>query len=488
MMNKIINNLKIYNSLTKKKELFNPINNKNVGIYVCGPTVYNHLHLGNYRTFIIFDIIFRYLKHIGYKVRYVRNITDVGHLENDEYHNHSEDKISKRSRIEGIEPMEIVQKYTISFHKVLNTLNLLPPSIEPTATGHIIEQIEIIKKFIDKKLAYENKGSVYFNLKQYEKLYPYGVISNNNVNNLFFKKKNFNHEKLSPHDFCIWKNASDKHIMKWNSPWGKGFPGWHTECMVMSTKYLGSRFDIHGGGIDLKFPHHESELAQSNGFYNTQNSFAKYWIHTNMLTINGKKMSKSLGNFISANEIFSKTISSPNVFKLFILQFHYRNILNFSLESLKIAEKGYLKIKKSIKILKYFIPNNNLEDPSSEFKLKNWIYNCYHAINDDFNTPLLISHLFKATNFINSSSFSEKITKYNFKLLKKYMIYFIFDILGFIEIKKELSEENSKNLDILIKNLIKFREKMRIQKQWIISDKIRKELFNIGILIKDKKL
>ncbi|WP_185871706.1 cysteine--tRNA ligase [Blattabacterium cuenoti] len=483
------NHLKIYNSLTGKKEVFQPINKEYVGIYVCGPTVYNHLHLGNCRTFISFDIVFRYLKHLGYKVRYVRNITDVGHLENE--FTDIEDKISKKSRIEGLEPMEIVQKYTLSFHKLLNVLNVLPPSIEPTATGHIIEQIDMIKELIKKKLAYEINGSVYFNLKEYMKLYPYGVISKNKIDKLFHKELKFLNEKRRFHDFSLWKKAHYNHIMNWNSPWGKGFPGWHIECTVMSTKYLGEIFDIHGGGIDLKFPHHECELAQAMGYHNKK--FANYWMHTNMLTLNGKKMSKSTGNFLELKDILNNKIFerffSPSIFRFYIIQSHYRNVMDFSNKGLANAEKGYYKIMKSVNKLMNFEPKISKSIPKNynTFDINHWINTCYHAINDDFNIPLLINHLFQASSYINNLLKVENINISHFNLLKKYMIYFVFDILGIQKINRYEEKENSRKLEILIKRLIEFRTKARKQKNWIISDMIRQELSNIGISFHDEK-
>ncbi|BAM99372.1 cysteine--tRNA ligase [Blattabacterium cuenoti] len=478
------NHLKIYNSLTGKKELFHPIHKEYVGLYVCGPTVYNYLHLGNCRTFISFDIVFRYLKHLGYKVRYVRNITDVGHLENENLD--IEDKISKKSRLEGLEPMEIVQKYTLSFHNLLNVLNVLPPSIEPTATGHIIEQIDMIQELIKKKLAYEVNGSVYFDLKEYRKFYPYGVISKNQVDQLFYKKLKFIEEKRGFHDFSLWKKAHSNHIMNWNSPWGRGFPGWHIECTTMSTKYLGETFDIHGGGIDLKFPHHECELAQAIGIYN-KSYFAHYWMHTNMLTLNGKKMSKSTGNFLELKDIiYNKTCNKtffPSIFRFYILQTHYRNIMNFSNKGLIEAEKGYHKIMKAIKILKNLEPKTKTsKNFDIVFNVHHWIDICYQAINDDFNLPLLITHLFQISTLIINDSI-QNIS--HFHLLKKYMIYFVFDILGIQEINHH--EEDSKKLKILIERLIKFRTEERKQKHWIISDKIRQELYHIGVLLHDNK-
>ncbi|WP_185850440.1 cysteine--tRNA ligase [Blattabacterium cuenoti] len=490
-------NLKIYNSLTGKKEFFNPIHKNNIGIYVCGPTVYNHLHLGNCRTFIFFDIVFRYFKHLGYKVRYVRNITDVGHLENNGQHN-EEDKIYNRSKIEGLEPMEIVQKYTISFHNLLNILNLLPPSIEPTATGHIVEQVDMVKSLIQKKSAYEMNGSVYFDLKKYNKNYSYGVLSHNNLNQLINKNFNFSSEKHYFQDFSIWKKVGSNHIMSWNSPWGKGVPGWHTECTVMSTKYLGKNFDIHGGGIDLKFPHHECEIAQFRSFYETDSILANYWMHTNMLTLNGKKMSKSTGNFLDLQNILmiKKDNYFSNIIKFFILQSHYRNILNFSEKGLLDSEKGFKKIICSIKILNNFCEKESLKKQTNNntntksftlFNVSDWINSCYKAINDDFNIPLLISLLFEVTNIIINDP--KKIEDSWIFLLKKYMNYFFFDILGFINNNEvNISIEKSKKFEILVKGLIKLRKEAREKKNWIISDIIRKELHNIGIFLHDKKI
>ncbi|ACY40569.1 cysteine-tRNA ligase [Blattabacterium sp. (Blattella germanica) str. Bge] len=474
------NNLKIYNSLTGKKELFKPIHEEYVGIYVCGPTVYNHLHLGNCRTFISFDVVFRYLKHLGYKVRYVRNITDVGHLENEE--NDLEDKISKKSRIEGLEPMEIVQKYTLSFHNLLNILNVQPPNIEPTATGHIIEQIDMIEKLIAKNLAYEINGSVYFNLKEYGKLYSYGILSKNKIDKLFNKEFNFQEKNVIHKIFSLWKRAHSGHIMSWNSPWGKGFPGWHIECTAMSTKYLGVTFDIHGGGIDLKFPHHECELAQATAIYN-KSYLAHYWMHTNMLTLNGKKMSKSTGNFLILKDViqFYKKPFSPSILRFFILQSHYRSVMDFSKEGLMNAEKGYNKIMKAINKLKNFDPNISKKN-HNVFNVYDWIKDCYKAIDDDFNIPLLISHLFKATHVINSLNEIEKSY-----LLKKYMTYFVFDILG-LQDQEQKTNSSEKKLKILVKRLIKFRAEARKQKNWIVSDKIREELSSIGIPFHDDKL
>ncbi|WP_185870763.1 cysteine--tRNA ligase [Blattabacterium cuenoti] len=495
--NYIRNHIKIYNSLTGKKELFQPINKKYVGIYVCGPTVYHDIHLGNCRTFISFDLVFRYFKHLGYKVRYVRNITDVGHLENER--DDGEDKISKKSRIEGLEPMEIVQKYTISFHKILNIFNTLPPSIEPTATGHIIEQIDIIQELIKKKLAYEKNGSVYFDIKKYNKKFSsYGKLSHNKIDKLFNQKLKNNSsvvvEKRCFQDFSLWKRANDNHIMNWNSPWGKGFPGWHIECTTMSTKYLGEIFDIHGGGIDLKFPHHECELAQAIGIYENKN-LAHYWMHTNMLTFNGKKMSKSTGNFLGLKDIiiYNKSFH-PTIIRFFILQSHYRSLLNFSYQGLINAEKGYYRLMNAIEKLKHFSTKEKTKTNhyySSTFNIIQWIKDCYNAINDDFNIPLLISFLFKASHIVNnSSSVINNMGCSDINLWNKYMNHFIFDILGLqtLSLEKNSSYETSKKFKVLIERLIKFRIEERKRRNWILSDRIRKELSHVGISLHDDKL
>ncbi|AWU43935.1 cysteine--tRNA ligase [Blattabacterium sp. (Cryptocercus kyebangensis)] len=481
----IRSHIRIYNSLTRKKELFQPIHKEYVGIYVCGPTVYNHLHLGNCRTFILFDLVFRYLKHLGYKVRYVRNITDVGHLENEK--DNGEDKILKKSRIEGLEPMEIVQKYTISFHYILNLFNTLPPSIEPTATGHIIEQIDIIQKLIEKNLAYEKNGSIYFNMKKYRKSYSYGILSHNKTDKLFSKQKKFLEEKHCFQDFSLWKRAKKNHIMNWNSPWGKGFPGWHIECTTMSTKYLGEIFDIHGGGMDLKFPHHECELAQAVGVYN--NKLANYWMHTNMLTLNDKKMSKSTGNYLSLKDLiskFRKKTFHPTIIRFFILKSHYRSILNFSNKGLIDAEKGYYRLMNGIQKLNFCYSHNN-KNNSFIFNVPKWIKKCYEAINDDFNTPLLISYLFEVTHIINSSFINENDMD-TIHLLKKYMNYFIFDILGIQIFEKDFLEGSSKKLKRITERLIKIRTEERKKKNWFLSDQIRNELSYIGIFLHDDKI
>ena len=467
----------IYNSLTSQKEKFNSINNKMVGMYVCGPTVYNTVHLGNCRTFISFDLIFRYLKHLGWKVRYVRNITDVGHLEDES----QEDKISKRAAIEKLEPMEIVQKYTNDFRNVLNKFNLLSPNIEPTATGHIIEQIEMIEKIIENGYAYVNNGSVYFDLKAFTSNYTYGKLSNRNLDDLINESRKLqgSKEKKSPQDFALWKKATISHIMKWKSPWGDGFPGWHIECSAMSHKYLGKRFDIHGGGIDLKFPHHDCEIAQSESAYGENP--ANYWIHTNMLTLNGKKMSKSIGNsvfpneiFEGKNDIFSKSFSAMTL-KFFMYQAHYRNTLDLSNNALLSSEKAFAKIIQLNKDLQ-----NVKVSETSELNAQSWINDCYSALNDDFNSPKLIAYFFeliKSINKVKSGTF--KLDVKNKDLLLKYFKIFSEDILGL-----DLND-NQNNQSEIVDLLLEIREKERENKNFETSDYIRNKLNSLGINIED---
>ena len=475
-------NLKIYNSLSQKKEDFKTINPSKVGIYVCGPTVYNKVHLGNCRTFISFDLIVRFLKHIGYDVRYVRNITDVGHLEESE----EEDKILKRAKIEKLEPMEVVQKYTNNFREVLNKFNLLSPNIEPTATGHIIEQIEMIEMIIDNGYAYEKNGSVYFDLMNFTKKYKYGKLSNRNLDDIINESRELfgSDEKKNPQDFALWKKASSSHIMKWKSPWGYGFPGWHIECSAMSHKYLGKKFDIHGGGMDLKFPHHDCEIAQSEAAYN-QNP-ANYWVHTNMLTLNGRKMSKSTENFILPENLFSGESDiiekgyNPMVVKFLMYQAHYRNTLDLSNESLLASEKGYNKLMQSFSDIDILKPS---EKGSDKYKLI--VDKCYNSMLDDFNSPKLISHLFELSKLIEDiKKEKEFISKKDIDNLRSYMKIFIIDILGFSTNKN--NERKVVNKDKLIDALIDIRDFSRKKKNYEISDIIRDKLNSLGINIEDK--
>tara|TARA_X000000950_G_scaffold91258_1_gene114831 strand:- start:58 stop:1503 length:1446 start_codon:yes stop_codon:yes gene_type:complete len=475
-------NLKIYNSLSQKKEDFKTLNPSKVGIYVCGPTVYNKVHLGNCRTFISFDLIVRFLKHIGYDVRYVRNITDVGHLEESE----EEDKILKRAKIEKLEPMEVVQKYTNNFREVLNKFNLLSPNIEPTATGHIIEQIEMIEMIIDNGYAYEKNGSVYFDLMNFTKKYKYGKLSNRNLDDIINESRELfgSDEKKNPQDFALWKKASSSHIMKWKSPWGYGFPGWHIECSAMSHKYLGKIFDIHGGGMDLKFPHHDCEIAQSEAAYN-QNP-ASYWVHTNMLTLNGRKMSKSTENFILPENLFSGESDiiekgyNPMVVKFLMYQAHYRNTLDLSNESLLASEKGYNKLMQSFSDIDILKPS---EKGSDKYKLI--VDKCYNSMLDDFNSPKLISHLFELSKLIEDiKKEKEFISKKDIDNLRSYMKVFLIDILGFSTHKN--NERKVVNKDKLIDALIDIRDFSRKIKSYEISDIIREKLNSLGINIEDK--
>ncbi len=477
--------LKIYNSLTGKKEIFKTINEGNVGMYVCGPTVYSNVHLGNVRTFMSFDVIFRYLKHLGYKVRYVRNITDAGHLENDA--DEGEDRIAKKARLEQIEPMEVVQRYTVDFHNILDKFNFLPPSIEPTATGHIIEQIEIIKEIIGKGLAYEINGSVYFDVLKFNKTNNYGKLSGRNVEDLIHNTRELSgqSEKKNPQDFALWKKAEPQHIMRWPSPWSDGFPGWHLECTAMSTKYLGERFDIHGGGMDLKFPHHECEIAQAEAC-NGHNP-VNYWMHANMLTLNGKKMAKSTGNNILPGEIFSgdnailSKAFAPNAVRFFILQAHYRSILDFSNDALLASEKGFNRLMEAIHSFEKIETGT-----TTSFDIKSWKKECYDAMNDDFNSPILIAQLFEAVKFINQiKDGNASITAEDLLLLKNTIHAFVFDVLGLVDIVS--INDDSDKLSGVVELLINLRSEARANKDFATSDKIRDELLAMGIQLKDGK-
>jgi len=432
--------LKIYNSLSSEKELFTPINEGNIGMYVCGPTVYSNVHLGNVRTFMSFDMIYRYLLHLGFKVRYVRNITDVGHIVDDV--DDGEDKIAKKARLEQLEPMEIVQRYTVDFHDVLKQFNFLPPSIEPTATGHIIEQIEIVKQIIENGFGYEKNGSVYFDVVKFNKNHNYGKLSGRNIDEMLANTRDTDgqSDKRNPQDFALWKKAEPEHIMRWPSPWGIGFPGWHLECTAMSTKYLGETFDIHGGGMDLKFPHHECEIAQNEAC--TGHSPVNYWMHANMLTLNGKKMSKSTGNNILPSEIYnggspflSKAFSA-NVARFFMMQAHYRSILDFTNDGIVAAEKGYNRLIEGLDIIKNLKPS-----ASSSLDIPAWKLSCYEAMNDDFNTPILIANLFEGIRYVNVvNDGKETLTQADINLLNETLNEFTFDVIG---IKDEKTTANN---------------------------------------------
>ena len=478
-------NLKIYNSLSGEKEIFTPIHEGNVGMYVCGPTVYSNVHLGNVRTFMSFDIIFRYFLHLGYKMRYVRNITDVGHIVDDV--DDGEDKIAKKARIEQLEPMEVVQKYTVDFHEILNSFNFLPPSIEPTATGHIIEQIEIVKKIIDNGFAYEVNGSVYFDVVKYNKTNNYGILSGRNIEDMLANTRDLDGQgdKKNAQDFALWKKAEPQHIMRWPSPWSEGFPGWHLECTAMSTKYLGNHFDIHGGGMDLKFPHHECEIAQNQAC--TGHTPVNYWMHANMLTLNGKKMAKSTGNNILPREILTgdndnlSKAFSPSVARFFMLQAHYRSNLDFTNDAILAAEKGFYRLMEAIDGLKEISESSN-----STLAISTWKQSCYDAMNDDFNSPILISQLFEGVRFINLlKEGSASLTAEDLKIFKKEMYSFVFDVLG-LKDEKAVGNNNEK-LEGVVHMLISMRNEARANKNFALSDQIRDQLIALGIQLKDGK-
>ena len=478
--------LYLYNSITKTKEKFTPIHKESVGMYVCGPTVYSNVHLGNCRTFLSFDLVFRYLKHLDYKVRYVRNITDAGHLENDA--DSGEDRIAKKARIEMLEPMEIVQRYTVDFHQTMEKFNALPPSIEPTATGHIIEQIEIIEKIISEGFAYVVNGSVYFDVHKFNETHSYGKLSGRNLEDMVANTRDLaaQTDKKNPQDFALWKKAEPVHIMRWPSPWSDGFPGWHLECTAMSTKYLGKHFDIHGGGMDLKFPHHECEIAQSEAALKTNP--VNYWMHANMLTLNGKKMAKSTGNHILPHELFSgnNTILSkafsPSVTKFFMYQANYRSILDFSNDALLASEKGFNRLMEAYKMLSGITPSEN-----NEFDASVWRQSCYDAMNDDFNSPILIAQLFEAVKIINTAKEgTTQLDKENIDIINKTMHDFIFDVLA-LEENNTTNSGDDHQLSDAVNILIELRNQARNNKDFHTSDLIRDQLKEAGIHLKDGK-
>lgn len=478
--------LTIYNTLTREKEFFDPIHSPHVGMYVCGPTVYGDPHLGHTRPAITFDLLFRYLTHIGYKVRYVRNITDVGHLENDA--DQGEDKIAKKARLEQLEPMEVVQYYTNRYHRAMDKLNVLSPSIEPHASGHIIEQIETIKEIIDNGYAYLSNGSVYFDVEKYNKDFNYGILSHRNIEEMLNTTRALDgqDEKHNPIDFALWKKASPEHIMRWPSPWSEGFPGWHVECSTMSMKYLGKEFDIHGGGLDLMFPHHECEIAQNTAI--EKQRVVKYWIHNNMITINGQKMGKSLGNFITLEEFFSGNHTalaqpySPMVIRFFILQAHYRSTVDFSNEALQASEKGLNRLFDAYAR----IGKIEISDISS-IDVTNIRQKCYNALNDDLNSAIVISNLFEAATIINSAIAGNiRLTESDVKELKSLFDTFLFDILGIINTSGE-ADKNTEAYSKAIDLLLQIRNEAKVNKDWATSDKIRNELNKIGFELKDGK-
>lgn len=485
--------LSIYNSLSKSKEVFQPILEGHVGMYVCGPTVYSNVHLGNCRTFTSFDIIFRYLKHLGNKVRYVRNITDVGHLE-DEAAMQGEDKIAKKARLEKLEPMEIVQRYSVDFHQVMHLLNNLPPSIEPQASGHIIEQIDMVKRILKNGYAYERNGSVYFKTVEFAEKHPeYGQISGKKLDDLYTETRDLKSqdEKNHPADFAIWMKAHEGHIMRWDSPWGEGFPGWHLECSAMSTKYLGERFDIHGGGLDLQFPHHENEVAQNIG--SCGSAPANYWIHTNMLTFEGVKMSKSKNNSILPRELFTgdhpllSQAFSPMTLRFFFLKSHYRSVCDFSDKGLQDAEKNYKSLMSAIKALKDLEYIGKEKPNDEDATINTLIDTLYVYMNDDFNTPRVIATLMELVSKINAFKNRQlkinSIKKDTLARLQTTMPVFVMDILGL----KIEEENNDKVLDGILGILIEMRKTARANKDWATSDLIRDQLLASGVQLKDGK-
>ena len=479
------NNFTIYNSLSRKKELFKPLHSPFVGLYVCGPTVYSDPHLGHARPAVTFDLLYRYLLHLGYKVRYVRNITDVGHLENDA--DEGEDKIEKRARIEHLEPMEVVQKYINKFLANMDQLNTLHPAIEPRASGHIIEQQEFIKSLLGKGYAYETNGSVYFDVDKYNKKYKYGKLSGRVLEELQVNTRALEgqNEKRGPFDFALWKKAAPGHLMKWPSPWSEGFPGWHLECSTMSIKYLGEVFDIHGGGMDLQFPHHECEIAQSTAALGKES--VRFWMHNNMITINGQKMARSLNNFITLDQLFAgdhpllQQSYSPMTIRFFLLQAHYRSTIDFSNEALQAAEKGFQKLMKAVETLDKLKPSLTSTVDISSLRTK-----CYEAMDDDLNSPVLLSYLFEGVKYINSvSDGTEKLATIDIKSLKDLFSTFVFDILGLKN--EEAVMGRDKLTDDLMRIIIEIRQDAKERKEWSISDKIRGDLKKAGITLKDLK-
>lgn len=477
--------LVVYNTLSRKKEEFEPLNPPFVGMYVCGPTVYGDAHLGHARAALTFDTVFRFLRFLGYKVRYVRNITDVGHLENDS--DAGEDKIAKKARLEQLEPMEVAQYYTKRYLDAMDAMNVLRPSIQPTATGHIMEQIDIVKILLEKGYAYESNGSVYFDVNKYNNdTHKYGILSNRVIDEMIANTRELDgqSEKRNPADFALWKKASPEHIMRWESPWSVGFPGWHLECTAMSRKYLGERFDIHGGGLDLLFPHHESEIAQSVCAFGCEP--AKYWLHNNMITIGGQKMGKSLGNFITLNEFFEGKHSkldkaySPMTIRFFVLQAHYRSTLDFSNEALSAAEKGMKKLFEAQKNIDA-LPTSD----KSSVDFSALFDKCIEAMCDDFNTPMVIAHLFEVTRLINLvADKKETVTEADKKALKENFAIVFNDILG---MKNEQADNSMHIVDSLMQVILSLRKEARANKDWAKSDMIRDELAKAGIVIKDGK-
>lgn len=474
----------IYNTLSRRKEEFKPLNPPHVGLYVCGPTVYGDAHLGHARPAVSFDLLYRFLRHMDYKVRYVRNITDVGHLENDA--DSGEDKVSKKARLEELEPMEVVQYYTNQYHDHMRQLNVLPPNIEPVASGHIIEQQAMVRRIMDRGYAYESNGSVYFDVEKYNKKYRYGILSGRKTDELLTNTRELEgqDEKRNPMDFAIWKQADDRHIMRWPSDWGEGFPGWHLECSAMSSRYLGEEFDIHGGGMDLLFPHHECEIAQTvaaNG-----KPSVRYWMHNNMITINGQKMGRSLENFITMEELFTgnhdllEQAYSPMTVRFFMLQAHYRGTLDFSNDALKAAEKALSRLFEAMETLEQLTPSKE-----STVDVNDIIQGSYNALSDDLNSPVAIAQLFEGVKFINLiKEGKEKLDLLHLETFRDFYKYFISEILG---LEKEDKAGSSQLTDELIRSLLEIRQDAKNNKDYQTADKIRKQLNDLGIEIKDEK-
>ena len=491
MKNSMEQNLLIYNTLTRSKVLFEPIHAPNVGMYVCGPTVYGDPHLGHARPAITFDILFRYLKHLGYKVRYVRNITDVGHLEHDA--DEGDDKIEKKARLEQLEPMEIAQYYTNRYHDAMKALNVLPPSIEPHATGHIIEQEQLVKEIIDNGYAYESNGSVYFDIEKYNKDHKYGILSHRNLDDVINNSRELAGvgEKHNKVDFALWKKAQPEHIMRWPSPWSDGFPGWHCECTAMGRKYLGKQFDIHGGGMDLIFPHHECEIAQAVA--SQGEPMVKYWMHNNMITINGQKMGKSLGNFITLEQFFTgnhellKQAFSPMAIRFFILSAHYRGTVDFSNDALVASEKGLERLMNGLNDLDRITPTDKCDDETMKV-VKELRQKCYDAMNDDLATPLVISHLFEACSTVNKLlDHKATICQDCLDELKQVMRLFAFDILGLRDEKADNNEDREEAYGKVVDMVLSLRAKARANKDWVTCDQIRDALKDAGFEVKDTK-
>ncbi len=481
----MVKNLFLYNTLTRKKEHFEPLNPPHVGLYVCGPTVYGDPHLGHARAALTFDTLFRYLRHLDYKVRYVRNITDVGHLE-DEVADSGEDRIQKKARLDHLEPMEVVQYYTNRYHQFMNMLNMLPPSIEPQASGHIIEQQLLIRQMLEKGFAYIKNGSVYFDLKKYNEKFGYGRLSGRILEDMLSNTRQLEgqDEKLFPLDFALWKKASPEHLMHWPSEWSEGFPGWHLECSAMGMKYLGEQFDIHGGGMDLMFPHHECEIAQSTVVTGKQH--VKYWVHNNMITINGQKMSKSKNNFITLEEMFSgkhpllEKAYSPMTVRFYMLQAHYSSPLDFSNEALKAAEQGLSRLMKGVAILPKLTSS-----ASSTMDVQSVVENGYEAMGDDMNTPVLLGHMFDGVRIINSlKDGKEKISAADLDMLHRFMTTFAFDLLGLVP---EDTPQSGALTDKVIRLLLQQRQDAKARKDYAASDQIRQQLTSLGILVKDTR-